>query len=78
MSPSAASLAAKPCRSFLRLYGSGCSPNKEYRRLHGGDAAFRRLADAILGEGDRPFDDARDGGDDRPQRFLRIGPLGRP
>ena len=40
--------------------------------LHRGDRAFGLLADAVVGEFDRPLDDARDFGGDRLQRLLRI------
>ena len=43
--------------------------------LHRGDGLFRGLADAVVGERDRPLDDARHLGGDRFQRLLRIAPL---
>ena len=44
--------------------------------LHPRDGRFRRRAHAILGEGDGLFHDLRHGDGYRPQRRLRIGPLG--
>ena len=39
------------------------------------DGALGRLADAVVGESDRPLDDARDLGGDRFQRMLGIAAL---
>ena len=43
--------------------------------LHRRDRAFGGLADAVVGELDRPLDDVRDLGGDRLERILRIAPL---
>ena len=44
-------------------------------RLHRGDRALGRLADAVVDEFDRPLDDARDFGGDRLERVFRIAAL---
>ena len=55
---------------------SGVFQTDDVAVLHRGDGGFRFRADAVFGEGDRPFEDARDFGGHRAQRFFRFGPFG--
>ncbi len=57
---------------FFALVEAGILQAQNVAGLHRRDGFFGDVADAIVGKCDRPADDARDRGDDRLQRFLRI------
>ena len=54
---------------FLALVEARVLQAENVARLHARDRLFGDLADAIVGKGDRPADDARDRGSDRLERI---------
>ena len=73
MSPSFASCGRKGgIVLFLALVEAGILQAENVAGLQARDRLFGDLADAIVGKGDRPPDDARDRGNHGLERFLRI------
>src|SRR6201997_4572541 len=61
---------------FFLFMEAGVLETKNIAVLHGGDRLRSRLADAVVGESNRPFDHARQLGRDGPERFLLVAPFG--
>ena len=63
---------------FLARMKAGVFQAHDVAGLHRGNRARGRLADAVVGEPDRPFDDPCNLGGDRFERMLGVAPLRAP